>query len=143
MLAVTHSTLIPYPFDVVLSQYFDFEHVQFVHPETLGEYHLVETRGNVIVYEQLWPRRFLIRRRSLVRQEFLPPNQVRFEFLRGLYRGVRGEAEHHPPGRSHLGGRPGGEGVSRRLAGSAAAVTPVLTRSSPCTAPSPAPDRGR
>ena len=88
MLAVTHAKIIPYPFDVVLSQYFDYEHVKHVHPDTLGEYHLVEARGNVIVYEQLWPRRFCHRRRSLVKQEFFPPAEVRFDFLRGLYQGV-------------------------------------------------------
>lgn len=88
MLSVNYSKIIPYPLEVVLSQYFDFEHVKFVHPETLGEFHLVETRGNVILYEQLWPRRFLIRRRSLVKQEFFPPNEIRFDFLGGLYKGV-------------------------------------------------------
>src|SRR5579862_5209159 len=89
MLAVTYTKLIPYSFPVVLSQYFDYEHVKYVHPETLGEYHLVETRGNVIVYEQLWPRRFFRRRRSLVRQTFCPPNEIWFDFLRGQHRGVR------------------------------------------------------
>jgi hypothetical protein len=89
MLAVTCSKTIPYPFQVVLAQYFDYEHVKFVHPRTLGEYHLVETRGNVIVYEQLWPRRFLMRRRSLVRQTFQPPNEIWFDFLQGRYKGVR------------------------------------------------------
>ena len=89
MLAVTYTKIIPYPFDIVLSQYFDYEHVKYVHPTTLGEYHLVETRGNVIVYEQLWPRRFLVRRRSLVRQTFCPPGEIRFDFLRGLHKGVQ------------------------------------------------------
>ena len=48
MLSVSYSKIIPCAYDVVLSQYFDYEHIQFVHPTTLGEYHLVETRGNVI-----------------------------------------------------------------------------------------------
>jgi hypothetical protein len=89
MLSVSYSKVIPYPFEAVLSQYFDYEHVKYVHPETLGEYHLVQTRGNVIVYEQVWPRRLLIRRRSLVKQEFIPPNEIWFDFVSGLYRGVR------------------------------------------------------
>jgi hypothetical protein len=89
MLSVSYAKIIPYSFEVVLSQYFDYEHVKYVHPHTLGEYRLVETRGNVIIYEQLWPRRFFVRRRSLVRQEFLPPNEIWFDFLKGLYRGVR------------------------------------------------------
>ena len=68
MLAATYTKIIPYPFEVVLAQYFDYEHVKYVHPQTLGEYHLVETRGNMIVYEQVWPRYFFLRRRSLVKQ---------------------------------------------------------------------------
>jgi hypothetical protein len=88
MLAVTYTKIVPYPFDVVISQYFDYEHVKYVHPQTLGEYHLVETRGNVLIYEQLWPRHFLIRSRSLVRQTFDPPNDIRFDFIRGRYKGV-------------------------------------------------------
>jgi len=89
MLSVTYTKIIPYPFEVVLSQYFDYEHVKYVHPKTLGEYHLVETRGNVLIYEQLWPRRFLLRSRSLVRQTFCPPNEICFDFLQGRYKGVR------------------------------------------------------
>src|SRR5262245_53715030 len=88
MMRITYTKIIPYPFEVVLSQYFDYEHVKYVHPHTLGEYHLVENRGNVIVYEQLWPRFWFVQRRSLVRQEFLPPNEIRFDFVRGLHRGV-------------------------------------------------------
>ncbi len=100
MMQVSYAKIIPHPFEVVLSQYFDYEHVKYVHPHTLGEYHLVECRGNVIVYEQLWPRRFLVRRRSLVRQEFHPPNVIWFDFVRGMYRGIRVRSllEEHPGG---------------------------------------------
>jgi hypothetical protein len=100
MLDVFYSKVIPYPFEVVLSQYFDYEHVKFVHPDSLGEFHLVETRGNVILYEQLWPRRWLRRRRSLVRQEFFPPGEIHFEFLGGLYKGVQVHSllKPHPEG---------------------------------------------
>jgi hypothetical protein len=89
MLAVTYTKVIPYPFDIVLSQYFDYEHVKYVHPQTLGEYHLVESRGNAIIYEQLWPRRFFLRRRSLVQQTFFPPSEITFDFLQGQHKGVR------------------------------------------------------
>ncbi len=88
MLSITYEKLIPYPFEIVLSQYYDYEHIRHIHPTTLGEYHLVETRGNVTVYEQVWPRRFGRRARSLVRQEFFPPNEIRFMFVRGRYRGA-------------------------------------------------------
>jgi hypothetical protein len=89
MLEVTYDKVIPYPVDVVLSQYYDYEHIRHVHPNTLGEYHLVEVRGPVVVYEQVWPRRFLRRARSLVRQELVGPNEIWFHFLRGRYRGIR------------------------------------------------------
>lgn len=98
MLAITYSRLIPYPFEVVLAQYFDYEHVKYVHPDTLGEFLLVETRGNTIVYEQRWPRRFFMRRRSLVRQDFLPPNEIWFEFIGGRHRGVRVHSLLHDQG---------------------------------------------
>jgi hypothetical protein len=100
MMRVTYAKIIPYPFDIVLSQYFDYEHVRYVHPHTLGEYHLVESRGNVIVYEQLWPRAWFLRRRSVVRQEFFPPNEILFDFVAGRYRGVqvRSLLQEHPQG---------------------------------------------
>jgi hypothetical protein len=68
MLDVRYQKLIPYPFEVVLGQYYDYEHIRFVHPETLGEYRLVERDGSSVVYEQVWPRRLGRRPRSLVRQ---------------------------------------------------------------------------
>ena len=100
MLEVTYEKVIPYPVDVVLSQYYDYEHIRHVHPQTLGEYHLVEVRGPLAVYEQVWPRRLLVRARSLVRQEFIPPNKILFNFLRGRYRGIKVQTvlEQHPEG---------------------------------------------
>lgn len=92
MLEVTYEKLIPYPFDVVLSQYFDYEHIAHVHPTTLGEYRLVERAGNRIVYDQIWPAGLFGRRRvSRVAQEFFPPNRTTFEFMAGRHRGTRVE----------------------------------------------------
>jgi hypothetical protein len=89
MLDVRYQKLIPYPFGVVLGQYYDYEHIRFVHPETLGEYRLVERDGSSVVYEQVWPRRLGRRPRSLVRQTRLAPNELEFRFLAGRYKGVR------------------------------------------------------
>jgi nitrite reductase/ring-hydroxylating ferredoxin subunit len=90
MLDLEYSKTIPFPFDVVLSQYFDYEHIRHVHPHTLGEYRLLEADGNVLVYEQIWPPNWLgIRRTSRVQQTFYPPNRTEFLFLEGLNRGVR------------------------------------------------------
>lgn len=87
MLTIRYQKMIPCPFEVVLGQYFDYEHIKYVHPKTLGEYRLVEQRRNVIYYEQLWPKNLLGRGRSLVRHEFEPPNAMWFVFESGRYKG--------------------------------------------------------
>ena len=90
MLEIEYSKTIPFPFDVVLSQYFDYEHIRHVHPHTLGEYRLLESAGNVLVYEQIWPpNRLGIRRTSRVQQTFFPPDRTEFVFLEGVNRGVQ------------------------------------------------------
>jgi len=89
-LRINYQKLIPYRFEVVLGQYWDWEHIRFVHPESLGEYRIVEVGEGVAVYEQLWPKSRLGRRaRSLVRQTQLAPAEILFEFLEGRHRGVR------------------------------------------------------
>lgn len=89
MLAIDYTKRIPYTFDVVLSQYFDYEHIEHVHPETVGRYRIVEVEGNRIVYEQIWPERLRGNRRSLVEHLFRPPGEMWFTFLEGRHRGVR------------------------------------------------------
>lgn len=88
MLLVRHLKTVPYPFDVVLKQYYDYEHIAHVHPHTLGEYRLELEDGDRLIYEQIWPRRLGRRRRSRVEQTFQPPNQIHFRFLSGAWRGV-------------------------------------------------------
>lgn len=100
MLAVNYRKLIPYPLEVVLGQYYDYEHIEHVHPDTLGEYRVVEEQGNVLVYEQIWPRRFFRRPRSLVRQTRLAANEIEFVFVAGRHQGVRVHTvlREHPEG---------------------------------------------
>jgi hypothetical protein len=38
MLEITYQKVIPYPVDVVLSQYYDYEQISHVHTRTLEEY---------------------------------------------------------------------------------------------------------
>lgn len=83
---IRYEKLIPYPFETVLSQYFDYEHIEHVHPKTLGRYEVVSNEGNVIVYDQIWPGRR--GKRSRVRQTFDPPGDIRFEFAEGLHKGT-------------------------------------------------------
>jgi hypothetical protein len=90
MIEIHYTKVIPYPFDVVLGQYFDYEHIEFVHPGTLGRYRVVETKGNVITYEHLWPKKALrSQRRSLVEHRFIPPNEMWFTFVEGHLKGVK------------------------------------------------------
>ena len=88
MLRVRYQKLVPYSYAVVLSQYYDYEHIAHVHPDTLGEYRLVSVDDDVVVYEQIWPRHWGRRRTSLVEQRFVPPDLIRFSFRKGLHRGV-------------------------------------------------------
>ena len=85
---VTYRKRIPYPFARVLSQYFDLEHIETVHPKTLGSYRAIEVAGNRIVFEQRWPSWLGLRLRSVVEQVWLPPNRIRIRFRRGFLRGV-------------------------------------------------------
>lgn len=90
MLEVGYSKTIPFPFDIVLSQYFDYEHIAHVHPKTLGEYRLVEVSEDRIVYDQIWAVGWNGRQKvSRVEQRFTPPNEIDFLFLSGLHRGVK------------------------------------------------------
>ena len=85
---VTYRRRIPYPFARVLSQYFDLEHIETVHPTTLGGYRVIEVAGNWIVFEQHWPSWLGMRLRSVVEQVWQPPNRIRIRFRRGFLRGI-------------------------------------------------------
>jgi nitrite reductase/ring-hydroxylating ferredoxin subunit len=122
VLQIPYRKVIPYPFAVVLDQYFDFEHIAHVHPTTLGEYVLVENSGRRIVYDQLWPADRKGRRAtSRVVQTFDPPGDIRFEFVAGKHRGTRvsSQLRPHPDGTEvsetyHVPGLPNW-GLLRRL----------------------------
>lgn len=92
MLEISYRLRLDYPLYVILSQYYDYEHIGTVHPETLGEYRVIEVRddGRDILYEHLWPaRRNRPRAISRVRHRFLPPLSMEFEFVEGKHRGTR------------------------------------------------------
>lgn len=89
MLSIEYVKTIPFPYETVLSQYFDYEHIEHVHPETLGKYRVVEGDGNRIVYEQTWPPGGFGRRTSLVEHVYDPPGEMFFTFLKGRHRGVQ------------------------------------------------------
>lgn len=101
MLQIPYVKIIPYPFAVVLEQYFDFEHIAYVHPITLGEYVLVENSASRIVYDQLWPADRKGRRAtSRVIQTYQPPGDICFEFVAGKHKGTKvlSQLRPHPDG---------------------------------------------
>ncbi len=89
MLQISYRLTLDCPLYVILSQYYDYEHIGTVHPRTLGEYRLVDVReeGREILYDQVWPGRR--RRTSRVRHRYLSPLTMEFDFLAGRYRGTR------------------------------------------------------
>ena len=90
MIEINYQKVVPYPFEVVLGQYFDYEHIKFVHPKSLGEYRVIENIGNTIVYEHVWPKKvWRKQRKSRVEHQFLPPNEMWFDFVDGYLKGVR------------------------------------------------------
>ena len=90
MLQIPYSTVIPYPFPVILEQYFDLEHIAHVHPQTLGECVLVERSADRIVYDQYWPADRKGRRAtSRVEQRWQLPGDIWFEFVAGKHKGTK------------------------------------------------------
>ncbi len=80
---------VSYPMRRVLAQYFDLEHVPYVHPRTLGESRLITRRASSVSFEQRWPRRFGlgIRLRSTFELELIAPNALHARVVRGFLRG--------------------------------------------------------
>ena len=55
MLHVAHELTVPHPLAAVLAQYVDLEHIEAVHPDTVGRYEAVAVEGRLIRYTQVWP----------------------------------------------------------------------------------------
>ena len=49
MIEVNIQKFIQYPFETVLGQYFDYEHIEFVHPHSFGAYYLLENNGDKLI----------------------------------------------------------------------------------------------
>lgn len=89
MIEVAYRREIPYPQPVVLSQYFDLEHLEHVHPKSFGRARMVSKRGRVIVWDLEWPPICgHFRLRSRFEQEFVPPWGVRARIIGGALRGT-------------------------------------------------------
>lgn len=89
MIEVEYRRVVPYSQPVVLSQYFDLEHLEHVHPKSFGRARMVSKYDRVIVWELQWrPVCWLWRFRSRFTQEYLPPWGVRALVVRGFLRGT-------------------------------------------------------
>lgn len=74
---------------VILSQYFDLEHLEHVRPRSFGRARMVAKARGVIVWDLEWPPVLgLVRLQSRIRQEFTPPWGIRAVITRGLLRGT-------------------------------------------------------
>jgi len=94
MIEVVWRREVPYPQPVVLSQYFDLEHLQYVHPKSFGRARIISKRGRVIVWELEWPPILsLLHLRSRFEQEYIPPWAVRANVLGGTLRGMETRVE--------------------------------------------------
>lgn len=89
MIEVVYSREVPYPQATVLSQYFDLEHVEYVHPRSFGRARMVSMSHNTIVWELEWPPVLgLMRLHSTFSQEYRPPWGIHATITRGLLRGT-------------------------------------------------------
>jgi hypothetical protein len=89
---ILHTIVVPYSRAHLLEQFFDFEHVPFVHPRSIGRVCL-RAVGRGWVEAEIHGRGPLgTTLRSSFRQEFLPPDRVVAEVVGGWGRGIRYEA---------------------------------------------------
>jgi hypothetical protein len=90
MIEVVYHREVPYSPTIVLSQYFDLEHLEHVHPRSFGRARMVSEYRNIIVWELEWPPILgLFRLRSRFAQEYNPPQEIRSVIIGGLLRGTK------------------------------------------------------
>lgn len=87
-LCIELEKLVPFPFYEVLAQYYDYEHIEHVHPKSLGRYEMHEQKDTYVAYRQIWPKSILGQAESIVRHYHDPPNRMRFEFIVGRHKGT-------------------------------------------------------
>lgn len=89
MIEIIYRREVAYSQDVVLSQYFDLEHLEYVHPDSFGRARMVSTRRDSVVWELAWPPLFgCIPLRSSFRQTYCPPWGIQATIVHGFLRGT-------------------------------------------------------
>lgn len=89
---IEHSLLVPNPRRALVEQFFDFEHVPWVHPRTLGRVEVRALGRRWLVADLFLPVLSRVRVRIRFRQDFRPPDRIDVVVLGGLGRGTRYEA---------------------------------------------------
>ena len=101
MIEVIYTISIQHPVDVVLSQYFDLEHLEHVHSGSFGVARLISEGSGDLLWDLHWPRLLgFLGLRSRIHQRLIAPNKVTAEIIGGIGRGTRSmfTVEHTPKG---------------------------------------------
>jgi hypothetical protein len=88
VLRVPHAIELPHPVAEVLAQYVDLEHIEVVHPDSIGRYELLDVGPDRLRYAQVWPAWLGWRARSVIEQVHPAPDRMDFRFVGGFLRGV-------------------------------------------------------
>jgi hypothetical protein len=89
MITLAYRREVAYPREVVIAQYFDLEHLEHVHPRTLGRARLVSQQRQLVTWELHWPGVLIgWRARSRFAMEYEPPDTVRTSIVSGWLRGT-------------------------------------------------------
>ena len=88
MITVTYRKAVPYPRWRVLAQFFDLEHIEHVHPRTLGQARLLSLHRGGVTWELESPRYLGMRARSTIVQDYLPPDRIEAHIIKGFLRGA-------------------------------------------------------
>lgn len=117
---VCHEIFVPYPKQTLIEQFFDFEHLPYVHPKTLGKV-AVQTLGHHWVIGDLsWTLLPFVWLRSKFCLAILSPDELKVDIVEGWGKG----SAYHVKFSERSGGTeicerliiPGWQGVAVRLA---------------------------
>lgn len=93
---ITYKRQVSYPIGRVLSQYFDLEHVEHVHPQSFGRASLVSEHHDAVVWDLEWPPVLgMFRFRNRIFQQFVAPNRIHAKLMSGLFRGTTVDVQIH------------------------------------------------
>src|SRR5262245_2918367 len=84
---VTYRRLLPHPPERVLSQYFDLEHLPFVHPRTFGAPRVLSCQDLTVVW-QFDLHAVGLRFPTTIAQEFYPPHRIHTRVTTGFFSGT-------------------------------------------------------